>query len=1267
MMRITFLLFLQFLIVTAVNGATYSEIEKAVRHDDFTRIRAMIAEDGGAKGETAALSMLAAAVAGNQSFIGKLIDTEGIAVDAVPTRGNAAAETALLLAASVRQEGMVSFLLGRGAKANHIGICDSTCKGHTPILAAVRGGSANIVRMLLDAGADANVVNGCAVEAANKSGDVEIFQLLTHHGGRLPSDSISTNTKSGTTTSSAVRTAKASGESLSAFGLSQLLSGPSAPVSLPVSKERCRIAIIADDANVAAADLLMSRIASESSLEVVERQELNRLFTEQQLTRQDAAAEANYSKVATLLRADALLLIHTRQMTGTAAVEARFIRVHPGVVLDTVYRTAPLENVTSWAEQMSRRIPALAGKAIRKDAIALSVREVRASLPSPFTRGTERTLTVLLRDRLVHDPRFIVLERAEMEKTAFENAGEKPFWTGNYIVDPSVEFALDNSGNFVLSIAFQPLPNGKPVTVTEFGNRTNAAQVIDRLLEKLPAQLSAAPASPTTVVKTSVRRDADTAEAKNYLEESKWALAARMPARAHAAAEAAWALGLQTSEVARLRVLGAIRAARDECTQAMSPDSPPASEWLEFAIQAAALWKDGLENNLLPKGSEELRSWLELAPELSDGITLAMIAVDTATERVAQSDRLETLRQIFWAGLRQAWNRTAEFRTASPLPGIISKIQVGNVRLTVSHPNDIAGALREILARHFVVDDLATRTAIRLDFRWNFARLIDRSGQFGRLSNVGGMYLPHHETAKRQVVAEWQKSNAPEDRFFAALIEADSEFNDIALSVNRGTALMESFWGMRDFLAAHSEVFELYYDRYHSLMGNYPIVQGRAKPASYEVKLAVEGEPEKQTSEITDPEFRRRLYLYLRSHAARSASVFQKLLMPHFYTPEQLAEVQGPNGNPSVQTPGSTPNVNPTVSRPRPAIQMVQATPRADAPHLRITQLWNPFELNLNVSPEFRLAITTMLWQEDRLWVYGSVENPLAEPPISKGYVFAVDPVTMKTETFEFSGAAVQQDGDAILSITSTHILLTCPKKYVAVCDRATRKWDVYPEIKASHLGNSMNSAPVLIGDSAYMIVDEGNAFIRFDLKRRTSDILASTSRKPAQSPLDDATLKLIRVWKNDAGEMVVVGATAADSWQGPAYMHALSVEKKQWRLVQPPQPRRATALPDSGLANLPVVGSLPRASGDFKLGILRLRDPSAPMKEIVTELAPSTRPHLPENRFGTQPVRISNSICLRCPAGYIFPPDFGAIFWFVPTKDFDDFVSLNATTTAAH
>src|SRR5207248_9205367 len=112
---------------------------------------------------------------------------------------------------------------------------------------------------------------------------------------------------------------------------------------------------------------------------MIERQELDRILSEQKLTRHFAADAANYGRIAALLRADALLLINERKFAGGKAVECRLVRVDPGLVLDTVFSATPIASPADWAQRMGHRVTALADKVIRRDATALSLLNIRAS------------------------------------------------------------------------------------------------------------------------------------------------------------------------------------------------------------------------------------------------------------------------------------------------------------------------------------------------------------------------------------------------------------------------------------------------------------------------------------------------------------------------------------------------------------------------------------------------------------------------------------------------------------------------------------------------------------------------------------------------------------------------------------------------------------------------------------------------------------------------------------------------------------------------
>jgi hypothetical protein len=324
-----------------------------------------------------------------------------------------------------RQKDTVAYLLQKGANPNVVGRSynGSSTRWHLALFGAVNSGDLEIARTLLRAGADPNLVGAYAVSFAKEQGDIEMYNLLLQHGGRMPAPAPSNQPR--------VTAAPAGEAEFKALGFAELLPGAAGASKTATVKQRQRLAIVADDLNLAAADLLLARLSKHPRFELVERQELDRVLAERKLSKQFAADAANFRQVATFLRADVLALIRTRKVAGIGVVETRFVRVDAGLVLDTFYRPAPL-TLANWMEEMAQRAGDVAERVTRPNAIAVSMLDVHATVRAATARPLERTLTLLLRERLVRDPQFAVLERSELEKVAFEQNGS--FWTGSYLL-----------------------------------------------------------------------------------------------------------------------------------------------------------------------------------------------------------------------------------------------------------------------------------------------------------------------------------------------------------------------------------------------------------------------------------------------------------------------------------------------------------------------------------------------------------------------------------------------------------------------------------------------------------------------------------------------------------------------------------------------------------------------------------------------------------------------------------------------------------------
>src|SRR6185503_18505591 len=126
-------------------------------------------------------------------------------------------------------------------------------------------------------------------------------------------------------------------------------------------------------------------------------------------------------------------------------------------------------------------------------------------------------------------------------------------------------------------------------------------------------------------------------------------------------------------------------------------------------------------------------------------------------------------------------------------------------------------------------------------------------------------------------------------------------------------------------------------------------------------------------------------------------------------------------------------------------------------------RLWNPFELGLEMAPEFQIDFVTMISAEGRIWFHGCTLDEGGQP--DKHFIFATETEAMRTEIIPIPERAYKLN--ARLVVTSTHLLFVS-EDFLAVRDRGTGVWETYKEIKAAGL-----AAPARVGDSVYLLINE--------------------------------------------------------------------------------------------------------------------------------------------------------------------------------------------------
>src|SRR5262249_24987670 len=158
-----------------------------------------------------------------------------------------------------------------------------------------------------------------------------------------------------------------------------------------------------------------------------------------------------------------------------------------------------------------------------------------------------------------------------------------------------------------------------------------------------------------------------------------------------------------------------------------------------------------------------------------------------------------------------------------------------------------------------------------------------------------------------------------------------------------------------------------------------------------------------------------------------------------------------------------------------------------------------------------------------------------------------------------------------------------------------------------------------------------GNALISFNLGTRATEVLASTRRRPAASPLDDPNIQLKTIATNEASEIVVIAGKLRQIW---------SPSQRQWR-PDPPGPARSAP---------PLRGDIYRTGSvqiKDEVPILRLARRDAPTLELPLQFAPPGGTSLPESRYGAQ--KVMPHYCNAFPGGMLLVPRFASGFWVIP------------------
>jgi hypothetical protein len=200
------------------------------------------------------------------------------------------------------------------------------------------------------------------------------------------------------------------------------------------TNESVRLALISEsDEASAVVDILTAELSNNKNLQLLERAEIEKVYQEQGMS----AGNKDYLKLGQILGADGLLLMETVKEGTNQYLNMRLVAVKPGVALVAEQFSWPVENLTEWSSTFGKHLHLFLPKlsVLLKDAIPISVVNLRSAISSAEGAETEQQLKLLTIQRLSREKELFVLERQKMQLLSEEKdlkLDDSAFWNGSY-------------------------------------------------------------------------------------------------------------------------------------------------------------------------------------------------------------------------------------------------------------------------------------------------------------------------------------------------------------------------------------------------------------------------------------------------------------------------------------------------------------------------------------------------------------------------------------------------------------------------------------------------------------------------------------------------------------------------------------------------------------------------------------------------------------------------------------------------------------------
>ncbi len=565
---------------------------------------------------------------------------------------------------------MASFLLKRDADPNAINqgalkITRVRRFPHTALIAAVRANDAEIVKLLLEAGANPTLMDNQAILQADLAGNQVIYDMLLAKGASKPYPyqfmeipEIKENMKANEFRELRKEpTVKVTSD----WGLLSIINKHEHNIDIePTFPENCSFSVATitkDETSEPVGLLLTSQLSSVEGIRVIERQDITKALKEQNLSAISGDHPEQSIASGKLLGADCLIVL----ICDEKLQKAKIISTATGLVLETLVASSE-KNPEEWAKTIFNAMARNSGPLMLppEKRILVSIPRITAIEERTSRLDLSKSLSGALSFHLGSLENVYVLERQELNRLVMEKTLTKDltdFYSSGWLLDG--HYNISGGDLLELKLRLRKGRQGQEKVISVSGPLSDPQKILADATSHIASMLQAAPSSNWSA----------TEEASTFSSDAKLAFNANLWEVAQHNADAAWYMGNTSDEITDMRVrsrVHRIRTARwlniqphisnrglDRGVNLLDSRSPllrvprdsrelNAMHYLQLSGDLLDIYEPVLEKESLSKYELDL---LMFYPEVLKAATTPLHFLDTISDMTLYVSDLNPLRQ----------------------------------------------------------------------------------------------------------------------------------------------------------------------------------------------------------------------------------------------------------------------------------------------------------------------------------------------------------------------------------------------------------------------------------------------------------------------------------------------------------------------------------------------------------------------------------------------------------------------------------------------